>query len=115
MVLILVDQSELWKNKLKLQRIDMYCILPHMDRSETESYVRSYLDYAGCPRELFTSKTLDEVYRGSAGIPRMVNRVCEKALMYGFRQYRATKRQITRAVTGPEGKAGFPNFIRLYP
>ena len=57
-----------------------------MDRSETESYVCSHLDYAGCIQELFTSKALDEVHRVSTGIPRMVNRVCEKALMYAFQQ-----------------------------
>ena len=66
MVLILVGQSELWENKLKLQRysairhrIDMYCTLPHMDRPETEHYTRSHLNYAGCSQKLFTSKALD--------------------------------------------------------
>ena len=43
MAVVLVGQTELWENKLKLQRyaavrqrIDMYCTLPHLDRSETE-------------------------------------------------------------------------------
>lgn len=62
----------------------MYCTLPNMDRSEIENYVRSHLDYADCTQELFTSKAMDEEYRVSTGIPRMVNRVCEKALMYDF-------------------------------
>lgn len=31
----------------------------------------------GCTR-------LDEIHKASAGIPRMINRVCEKALMYAF-------------------------------
>lgn len=46
MALVLVGQTELWENKLKLQRyaairqrIDMYCTLPHLDRSETEQYI----------------------------------------------------------------------------
>jgi general secretion pathway protein A len=54
MVVVLVGQTELWDNKLKLQkysairqRIDMYCTLPHLDRAETEQYVNSYLEYAG--------------------------------------------------------------------
>lgn len=32
---------------------------------------------------------LDEVYKISAGIPRMINRVCEKALMYGMERGKA--------------------------
>ena len=81
----------LWENKLKLQRyaavrqrIDMYCTLPHLDRSETEQYIASHMDYSGCIQEVFTAKALDEIHKASAGIPRMVNRICEKALMYAF-------------------------------
>ena len=50
MALVLVGQTELWENKLKLQRyaairqrIDMYCTLPHLDRSETEQYIASIM------------------------------------------------------------------------
>ena len=32
------------------------------------------------------SKALDEIHRASTGIPRMVNRVCEKSLMYTFQK-----------------------------
>ncbi|MGM9605469.1 MAG: ExeA family protein [Faecousia sp.] len=93
LALVLVGQTELWEDKLKLQRytairqrIDMYCTLPHLDRSETEQYVRGHLDYAACPQEIFTSKAMDEIHKASAGIPRMINRICEKALMYAFQQ-----------------------------
>lgn len=93
MVVVLVGQTELWDNKLKLQkysairqRIDMYCTLPHLDRAETEQYVNSYLEYAGCSQTIFTEKALDEIYRISTGIPRMINRVCEKTLMYAFQK-----------------------------
>lgn len=91
MAVVLVGQTELWENKLKLQRyaairqrIDMYCILPHLDRSETEQYIASHMDYSGCAQEVFTTKALDEIHKASAGIPRMINRICEKALMYAF-------------------------------
>ena len=91
MAVVLIGQTELWDNKLKLQRyaairqlIDMYCILPHLDRSETEQYIASHMDYSGCAREVFTAKALDKIHKASAGIPRMVNRICEKALMYAF-------------------------------
>ncbi len=93
MALVLVGQTELWDNKLKLQRyaairqrIDMSCVLPHLERSETEQYILSHLTYTGCNREIFTAKALDEIHKVSTGIPRMINRICEKALMYAFQQ-----------------------------
>ena len=46
------------------QRIDMYCTLPHLDRSETEQYIKSHMDYSGCTQDIFTSKALDEVHKG---------------------------------------------------
>lgn len=93
MALILVGQNELWDEKLRLkryaavrQRIDINCVLPPLDRAETEQYIRSHLAYSGGSQELFTSRAMDEIYRISGGIPRMINRVCEKTLMYGCQQ-----------------------------
>ena len=93
MAIVLVGQTELWENKLKLQRyaairqrIDMYCTLPHLDRAETERYIKSHLEYAGCKQEIFTVKAIDEIYQSSTGIPRMINRICEKSLMYASQQ-----------------------------
>lgn len=94
MALILVGQTELWDDKLRLkryaavrQRIDINCVLPHLDRAETEKYIRSHLDYAEVgDRELFSRRAVDEIYRISSGIPRLINRVCEKCLMYGYQQ-----------------------------
>ena len=42
---------------------------PHLDRTE-----------------LFSRRTMDEISRISSGIPRLVNRIFEKALMYGYQQ-----------------------------
>ena len=82
-------------NKLRLkryaavrQRIDINCVLPRLDRAETESYILSHLDYAGCKQALFTSRAVDEIFRVSSGTMRVINRICEKALMYGYQQHR---------------------------
>lgn len=92
MALVLVGQSELW-DKLKLQRyaavrqrIDMNCVLPHLDRSETDIYIQSHLRYAEGRQDLFTDKAIDDIYRESSGIPRSINRIAEKCLMYAFQQ-----------------------------
>lgn len=94
MALVLVGQSELWEDKLRLkrydavrQRIDINCVLPHLDRAETEKYIQSHLTYAGIiDRELFSRRAMDEIFRLSCGIPRLINRICEKSLMYGCQQ-----------------------------
>ena len=93
MALILVGQAELWDQKLRLQRyaairqrIDINCVLPHLDRAESEQYIQSHIKYSGCEQELFTDKAIDEIYKVSTGIPRMINRICEKSLMYAFQQ-----------------------------
>ena len=93
LALILVGQKELWEKKLRLQsyaairqRIDISIILGRLDRSEVGKYIRSHLDYAGCLSELFTSDAEDEIYRVSGGIPRMINRICEKTLLYAYQQ-----------------------------
>lgn len=92
MALVLVGQTELW-DKLKLrrysavrQRIDVNCVLRHLDRSETEEYIRSHLRYAGGREDLFTDIAMDAIQQGSSGIPRMINRICEKSLMYASQQ-----------------------------
>lgn len=92
MALVLVGQTELWE-KLKLQRyaavrqrIDINCILPRLDRSETERYIRSHLAYAAGREDIFTDKAYDEVHKESTGIPRSINRIAEKSLMYASQQ-----------------------------
>lgn len=92
MALVLVGQTELWE-KLKLQRyaavrqrIDINCVLPHLDRSETASYIQSHLTYAAGRIDIFTDKALDEIHKESSGIPRRINRIAEKSLMYAYQQ-----------------------------
>ena len=92
MALILAGQTELW-DKLRLQRyaavrqrIDINCVLPHFDRAETERYILSHLVYAGGRQDIFTDRALDDIYKESTGIPRRINRICEKSLMYASQQ-----------------------------
>lgn len=93
LALVLVGQTELWNDRLKLQRysairqrIDVYCTLPHLDRSETEQYIRTHLDYSGSGQDLFTDKGMDVIHSASTGIPRMINRICDKSLIYAYQK-----------------------------
>ena len=39
-------------------------------------------------KDIFTDAAVDDIYKESAGIPRRINRICEKSLMYAFQQNR---------------------------
>ena len=89
MALILCGQVELW-DKLRLQsyaairqRIDVKCAVCHLDRAKTSEYISSQLAYAGANKELFTDAAIDEIFKFSDGIPRLINRVCTESLLYG--------------------------------
>jgi len=89
MALILSGQTELW-DKLKLQsyaairqRIDIQCVVGRLDRAKTAEYVAAQLSFAGTDREIFTEAAIDEVFKFSGGIPRLINKACSESLMYG--------------------------------
>lgn len=93
MALILAGQTELWDNKLRYrryeairQRIDVSIVLPHLNRAETEQYILTHMKYAGCDHPVFTEKAIDEIFRTSTGIERMINKICEKSLIYSAQQ-----------------------------
>ena len=64
----------------------MRIVLEHLERSEVHGYIASHLNYAGCKQELFTSDAEEEIYKVSGGIPRQINDVCEKTLLYAYQQ-----------------------------
>ncbi|MBP5306233.1 MAG: AAA family ATPase [Lachnospiraceae bacterium] len=92
MALVLVGQSELW-DKLKLQRyaavrqrIDISCVIPHLDRADTARYIESHLSYAEGRMDIFTDRAIDEIFKVSTGIPRRINHICDGCLMYASQQ-----------------------------
>lgn len=89
--IILVGQPELC-DKLRLpslrqlnQRISVrYHILP-LDKSELEKYIYHRLKVAGTSEQLqFTKEALEEIYLYSGGTPRLINIICDRALLAGF-------------------------------
>ena len=55
---------------------------------------------AGGHRELFTSDAKQFIYRESQGIPRIINTLCDMALVYGYasRQRRITGRTVVEVL-----------------
>jgi len=67
------------------QRISVRWKLEALDATETRAYVRHRLAVAaGEPKDLFSDAALREVHRRTGGIPRLVNQLCDRALLAGY-------------------------------
>ena len=94
---LLVGQPEL-HDKLKrhelrqlAQRISVSHRVEPLDEAETAEYVRHRLRVAGGDPRIFHKNALRLIHRNSGGIPRIINTLCDQALVYG---YADGKRQI---------------------
>lgn len=66
------------------QRISLRCTLKPLASCEVEKYIRFRLKVAGAQQvNLFEPDAIDLVARVSLGIPRVINNVCDNALLYG--------------------------------
>ncbi len=66
------------------QRIAIRCSLQPLNRAEVEAYVTHRLSVArGSTSVTFTRAALDLVHELSAGVPRLINLICDRALMAG--------------------------------
>lgn len=88
--LILSGQTELWKQKLLLQkctairqRVDIQSTLNHYDLAKTGSYIRHQLKYAEASGEIFTEGAIQKIFDYSTGIPRVIDKVCTNVMIYG--------------------------------
>jgi type II secretory pathway predicted ATPase ExeA len=90
--LVFVGQPELHA-KLKLpemrqvdQRICGYYRLPPLTRDAAAGYIQHRLEVAGSlpDRVLFPPEIIDSLYARSGGVPRLINRVCDRALQLTY-------------------------------
>jgi len=76
------------------QRITARFHLRALSREETRAYVRHRLDVAGSGEDLIPVAVIGRLRRLSRGVPRLINILCDRALLGAFVQ---GKRQIGRA------------------
>ena len=88
--IVLVGQPELDRTlaqpefrQLK-QRINLRYYLPPLSEKETREYIEKRLRIAGAKESPFTDKAIKEIYMRSGGIPRLINILCDNALLNGF-------------------------------
>ena len=91
------------------QRITVRYHLNPLSRSELAQYVHHRLQVSGAKgAPYFTGPALWRVYRYSKGIPRLVNALCDKAILAGCveKKYRITYGIVGRAIKELEGSYG---------
>ena len=66
------------------QRMTISYHIPPLTQGETGEYIRHRLKVAGAKGKIFNSGAIDEVYRFSKGYPRLINIICDLALVSGF-------------------------------
>ena len=90
--ILLVGQQELDEKldsaglrQLK-QRIALRSHLLELDLEETVGYIECRLKLAGStdPAQIFPMEAMIEVHRQSRGLPRLINTLCENALIHGY-------------------------------
>jgi general secretion pathway protein A len=111
--IVLIGQPEL-REKLDQrglrqlrQRITVRYHLKPLDRFETERYIHHRLRVAGADgRPSFSPWAIRRVHRYAKGVPRLINAVCDKALLYGYVNgtYELKSRAVGRAIRELEGE-----------
>jgi general secretion pathway protein A len=88
--LILVGQPELLvmlqKNELRqfAQRVSADYLLQPLTFPEMQQYIKHRIKMAGGDNNLFALTAFATIYYHSGGIPRIINTICDMALVYGY-------------------------------
>jgi len=66
------------------QRIAVDYYLEALDKMETCEYIQHRLEIAGSDHEIFTQDACEAIYKFSGGVPRLINLLCDTAMVYGY-------------------------------
>ena len=121
--IVLVGQPEL-EEELNLerlrrlkQRLSVRSTIMPLTKDESLDYIKFRLQKAGAPAStVFTTPALREIVKRGQGIPRILNVLCDNALITGFGYQRkpVTKRVVQEVIADFEDK-GRPRLVQRYP
>jgi len=72
------------------QRISVDYHLDALTSNETSSYIQHRLVTAGATDDIFTPQACRLIHEYSGGVPRLINLLCDTALVYGFADQKKT-------------------------
>lgn len=119
--IILIAQPEL-REKLSqnnmrqlAQRVTGRYHLEPLSRDEADKYIHHRLRVAGALTEIFDARARREVYRLSGGVPRVMNVICDRALLGAYSRESRTvnKRLVRRAASEVSGQPLPPAFMKF--
>jgi general secretion pathway protein A len=85
-----VGQNELYElimdeqNKALRQRIAVHYNIEPLTEPETRVYIKHRLRVSGSEEEIFSSEAIYEIFSFSKGYPRLINTICDRALLTGY-------------------------------
>jgi general secretion pathway protein A len=117
--IILIGQPELRellaRNELRqlAQRVTGRYHLNPLSRDETTAYVRHRLRVAGATNDICSPQALSEVFRLSQGVPRVINVICDRALLgaYSLDRHRVTAPLVRNAAAEVFGRRFTPHWL----
>ncbi len=119
--IILIAQPELREklaqNNLRqlAQRVTGRYHLEPLSRDESDKYIDHRLKVAGALTEIFDPRARREVFRLSGGVPRVMNVICDRALLGAYSRETRTvnKRLVRRAANEVSGQPLPPAFMKF--
>ena len=117
--IILIGQPELReilaRTELRqlAQRITGRYHLSPLSREESVAYVRHRLRVAGATSDIFAPAALETVFRISEGVPRVINVICDRALLgaYSLDRHRVTAALVRTAAGEVFGRRFTPHWL----
>ncbi len=89
------------------QRIAIDYHISPLQNAETHAYIRHRLAIAGGNMDLIAADARELIHEQSRGVPRLINQICDTALVYGFGdQCSSIDQQIIRQVLRDRGEGG---------
>ena len=90
LTLVLIGQSELRKRLKELPQLKQRLVIDYhlnpLDEGDTQRYLEHRLTVAGAQRQVFDANAKRLIYRYSGGVPRIINGLCDMALLEGYVQ-----------------------------
>jgi general secretion pathway protein A len=74
------------QNRALSQRITVRYHIEALNASEVGEYIRHRLKVAGCTKRIFEPTAVSEIYQVSGGIPRLINIICDHAMLTAYAQ-----------------------------
>jgi len=79
-----VDILQKYENRALRQRVTIRYHIEPLSLNETAAYIKYRLEVGGTTAPIFDSGAIDEVFFFSGGYPRLINIMCDHALLSGY-------------------------------